>query len=209
MIKKKDYVWYAAYGSNINEDRFLCYIKGGKPKGGNKRNPGCSNKSLPLKSKKIVINHQLYFAKKSNTWDNGGVAFIKTKPSKQHKTLGKMYLITREQFEEIVTQENNNKAYKINFKKLLSRGSQVINKEAWYGNILHLGYHKNAPIFTFTNKEGFTKLINTPSEGYLGTIVNGIYAQHKLSKTKIANYIKTLKGVKGNISQKNIIKLLK
>jgi len=31
MVNKKTYVWYAGYGSNLNKQRFMCYIKGGTP----------------------------------------------------------------------------------------------------------------------------------------------------------------------------------
>ena len=32
----KKYLWYASYGSNLNLDRFMCYIVGGKPKNSTK-----------------------------------------------------------------------------------------------------------------------------------------------------------------------------
>src|SRR6266851_737509 len=33
--------WYAAYGSNLAEDRFLCYVRGGRPAGGKVNLLGC------------------------------------------------------------------------------------------------------------------------------------------------------------------------
>ncbi|MBL0236650.1 MAG: hypothetical protein IPQ02_08595 [Saprospiraceae bacterium] len=41
MINKLDYIWYASYGSNLLEERFQCYIKGGMPKGSTKTYLGC------------------------------------------------------------------------------------------------------------------------------------------------------------------------
>ena len=105
MTQIKKHIWYASYGSNLLEERFLCYIKGGKPSGSSKRHDGCFDKTLPQNNAKIYINHELYFARKSKSWDNGGVAFLSEKFESNHKTLGRMYLITPDQFTEVVKQE--------------------------------------------------------------------------------------------------------
>jgi len=47
MNTNQEYVWYVGYGSNLNKQRFLCYILGGTPKYGCKPNEGCINKTLP------------------------------------------------------------------------------------------------------------------------------------------------------------------
>lgn len=70
------YVWYASYGSNLNRDRFLCYIKGGKPKGSEKAEIGCEDKALPIKEATYIMHYPLYFAKSAVRWQNQGVAFI-------------------------------------------------------------------------------------------------------------------------------------
>jgi hypothetical protein len=99
-------VWYASYGSNLKRERFVCYIKGGTPKGSAKRNEGCRDKSEPAESRPISINGEIYFAGQSRPWGNGGVAFIREN-SEQGSTLGRKYLITEEQFNDVVMQENS------------------------------------------------------------------------------------------------------
>lgn len=105
---KKELVWYASYGSNLLRSRFMCYIRGGRPKSSSKGYRGCTDKSEPLKDKPVRIPHELYFSGRSSVWGGGGggVAFIKpTRASKGEFTLGRMYLITREQFTQVVRQE--------------------------------------------------------------------------------------------------------
>src|SRR3954449_2685541 len=79
--KIMDYVWYASYGSNINTDRFLCYIKGGKPEGSSKVETGCKDPSLPIASSTFTMNFPLYFAKEAAKWESKGVAFIGLTPA--------------------------------------------------------------------------------------------------------------------------------
>ncbi len=69
------YVWYAGYGSNLCEERFLCYIKGGKFRWGGRKSSGCDDKTLPEEKGRITIPFPLYFAERSRGWQGGGVAF--------------------------------------------------------------------------------------------------------------------------------------
>ena len=119
----KDLVWYASYGSNLKKSRFMCYIQGGNPEGTTKIYEGCNNKQPPRKDKSIIIPHELYFSKQSSTWENKGVAFITIKRNESSITYGRMYLITKQQFMEVVRQENgicpNDSSININFETYL------------------------------------------------------------------------------------------
>ena len=46
-MEDKNLVWYASFGSNINVDRFLCYIRGGKPALSNDTERGCRDTRSP------------------------------------------------------------------------------------------------------------------------------------------------------------------
>lgn len=72
----EEHIWYACYGSNINRERFLCYIDGKERSicGKLVKNKGCEDKSPPRENHPFVFNHDIYFAKTSNNW-GGGVAF--------------------------------------------------------------------------------------------------------------------------------------
>ena len=90
----------------------------------------------------------MYFAKKSESWDNGGV--IRTNFGSKIDTLGRMYLITKEQFIDVVKQETGDQAnLSIDFDKAIENGSLVFKERSWYGNIIYLGTQYNSPIFTF------------------------------------------------------------
>ena len=126
----KDLVWYASYGSNLSYSRFLCYINGGTPGGSSKRCEGCSDKTPPQDRRPITIPHELYFARESSSWGGKGVAFVKSQRDDNVKTFGRMYLITREQFTQIVRQENgrlpDDTRIIIDFEDTITQGQSMI-----------------------------------------------------------------------------------
>lgn len=208
MADTQDYIWYASYGSNILEERFLCYIRGGQPLGSVKNYHGCTDKSLPIGKEEIYINSELYFAKKSKSWDNGGVCFIEINFSPTSKTLGRMYLITKAQFIDIVRQETDNKGTLIiDFERAINDGSLVFNPGSWYGKIIYLGTQNNYPIFTFTNENNIQK-VNQPNEKYLKTIIRGIQETYDLSVAEITEYFVSKKGIEGNIAIGELTKII-
>ncbi|WP_442844597.1 hypothetical protein [Leeuwenhoekiella sp. H156] len=210
MSKEIKQVWYASYGSNILESRFHCYILGGQPKGSKKTYKGCTDKTLPQDKEEIYINSELYFAKKSKSWDSCGVGFINTEFNDKVQTLGRMYLITPEQYVEIVKQETNHRGeLLIDFEKARGKGSLIIKEKSWYGNLLFLGEQNGNPIFTFTNEKNLTEEINAPSEQYLLTIINGIKETYNLNEIEIREYFENLTGIKGHAIEKKIAELIK
>lgn len=193
-MKNKDYLWYASYGSNIAMERFLCYIKGGKPEGSQTNYSGCDDKSEPKEDKTIIIGRELYFAKKSKSWNGGGVCFLEAEPKKGAHTLGRMYLITRQQFIDVVKQEMDYEGeLEINFSKVAASGNLIIKPNSWYGNIIYLGEQEGFPIFTFTNESDLED-INPPDEAYLRTIIKGIKEIYSLSDFEIAKYFENKRG---------------
>jgi hypothetical protein len=63
-------VWYACYGSNLNYERFMCYIQGGLPPGRSERNNGCRCQSPPKDSRTISLKFGLYFAAQTDLESN-------------------------------------------------------------------------------------------------------------------------------------------
>ncbi len=182
-------VWYASYGSNLCMDRFLYYIQGGIPLGSSKLHHGCTDKSLPKKTKNIVINRQLYFAKEYSSWGRGGVAFIKNEVTDEVITLGRMYLITYKQFIEVVKQENDYTGeLVIDFQDAIDKGNSVFLNNAWYGNLVFLGEEQGHPIFTFTNEDDLNDEINPPAKEYLDTLKRGVKESYEMSDIEIQDY---------------------
>ena len=158
-------VWYASYGSNLKRKRFMCYIKGGTPEGSARKCDGCfRDRSDPIESRPISLNFELYFAGQSKTWGNGGVAFIRDS-SERGLTLGRMYLITDEQFNDVVMQGNDKtpdgSRFVPAFNQLVSQSQSNLSDKLWYGKLLNIGSEGGCPsskrsnerwrIFVFAN----------------------------------------------------------
>ncbi|WP_081210405.1 hypothetical protein [Salegentibacter sediminis] len=198
MAKEEQKVWYACYGSNLLEERFRCYISGGQPKGAHRIYPGCTNRTFPSKNKRIIINREMYFAKRSKTWSGGGAVFIKSKIDENIETLGRMYLITRQQFIDLVKQEIKFEGnFDIDLKKVIEQGFLDMKNNSWYGQIIYLGEEEYHPIFTFTNEEYLENEINAPNEHYLRIIIEGLKETYLMTDAAIENYFKTKEGIKG------------
>lgn len=204
----QDYLWYASYGSNLMEKRFHCYIEGGRPHGASRIYLGCSDKSLPLDNKPIKIDYPLYFAKKASIWNHGGVGFIGNKKDTSLPTLGRMYLITRSQFIDVIRQENSDASkMEIDFDMVIEKGGLVIRDKAWYGKLLYLGKDSDAPIFTFTHQKTISTKVR-PDENYLITLIQGLQESYALSDDAIIEYLIGKKGVNGHYSHDEIKQLI-
>ena len=188
-----DYVWYASYGSNLLESRFHCYISGGTPEGSSKEERGCTNAEYPQKVAPISLPYEMDFSEYSRRW-GGGVAFINTDKDTSIRTYGKKYLITSEQFKQIVQQENDNYEMDIDL-ELAQRVHTFSSNDSWYGNILYLGEAEGYPIFTFTDNRTISeKKITAPSLPYLKNIYNGLTDLYEDDKN-LVRYLYSKKGV--------------
>lgn len=208
MNEKQQYVWYASYGSNINADRFLCYIKGGQPEGSAQIEIGCKDPSFPVDESTFTIDLPLYFAKEAARWESQGVAFIGLNPDKENHTYSKKYLITGEQFLDVVKQENNGLNFEIDLHEVKQKGSKVFRRHSWYGNILYLGDENGFPIYTFTAPWDINEVEwKKPSPAYLKTIIKGLSKNY--SNEEIFAYFQSKPGIKDQYSGYELALLLK
>jgi|SRR5690625_94656 len=181
-------VWYFSYGSNILIDRFLCYIHGETPAGSTRAEVGCQDKTSPKETHIMSIPYSLYFSKERSKWGEGGVAFIDHKPVDNTATIGRMFLITEDQFKDVVAQENNETLIDIDLKKVIERGSAKVTN-GWYGRMMYLGEKEGAPIFTFTSNTPMSgQKIKIPAKPYIKTIANGLMKMN-MSKQDISDYL--------------------
>ena len=209
MCNNQLLVWYASYGSNLlYEDGFLGYIEGKVRRGCREPEKGCKDKTPPRTDKTIDIPFPLYFAERSSKWNNGGVAFISLSRDENNPTVGRMYLITEEQFIDVVKQENGNQEISIDFEEVKRKGSKVFRK-SWYGNIVYLGDDEGYPIFTFTHyKDIEDQAFNFPSDEYIQIIVAGLKETLNWTKEEIADYLIRKHGIRGTIDKKDLIRKL-
>ena len=200
-MSNQDYVWYAGYGSNLFKDRFHCYILGGTPPGADHSNQGCTNKTLPIQEEPHLVNHDLYFAKSSSKWQGGGMGFIRIESNPGTFAYCNMYLITKEQFCEVVQQENALTDHlSLDFDRIIKEGNYVFRNGSTYGNLLYVGNKNNHPIFTFTNEQNLIPA-RRPSEQYLKMITSGLLQTHNLNKESLVSYLINREGVKDSYSK--------
>ena len=203
-----DKVWYVCYGSNLSEERFSYYIKGGSYCG--RTYYGCRDKTPPENSKGMTIPYELYFAKKSGFWDNGGVAFISLAEDLANPTLGRGYLITWEQFLDVLAQENSknpgdDQVAVLYLKTLKNKKMTKIAGLGWYDLVVYLGEEEGYPKFTFTHSEKYD--LRPPAQKYLKVIGDGLKEVYNLSSIEIASYLLNKPGVFKHYKMAELIKL--
>lgn len=163
--KQNGYVWYACYGSNLLKERFLCYLQGGKCRYNGRTYKGCTDKTVPKSSKAIMIPFEMYYGNHSASWNNAGVSFLDS--SKAGQTLGRMHLITEEQFYEIHRQEGSG--------------------DNWYNQLIYLGKDTGFEIYTFTNKTRREEC--EPDENYLSVMRQGLTETYpEITKKELKSY---------------------
>lgn len=194
-------VWYAVYGSNLLQARFMCYVAGGTPPGSRRANEGCRDKTRPSKVESVVLAGELYFAHRSSRWGGGGIAFMRR--SKNSKTRGRMYLITYEQFNDVVLQENGKS---VNGTTILPPfgsvpdGKDIVLEHLLYGRLILIGEKDESPILTLTATDTDLK-VAAPSEDYLKTIILGLKeAYPKMGIPDILGYLLRADGVCGLVT---------
>lgn len=136
-----------------------------------------------------VVRHELYFAKNSRSWENGGVAFLANSSRADVVTYGRLYLITKQQLCDVAKQEaGSDEIIEINFHQAIDRGHIIFKQRpAWYGNAVFLGMSWRIPIFTLTNEVDLPECVS-PAGAYLRTISDGLVETHGLDKKQIAKY---------------------
>lgn len=235
-------VWYVCYGSNLLEERFLCYIRGGVIPGNIRSERGAKDTTLPVRSEKCTIDHELFFSTPVKKWFDSGVAYInprkaepekdqtynapcQTEPKREqtdsapcqteqereqtdltdpetvqitgnhNATLGRRYLITLDQFLDVVRQENALPAdceLSIDFDLLKSEGSQIVLPGRYYGRLLYLGDVEGYPMLSFTCIPDMEDMEMAPLFGpYYDVIAKGLKETFAMSDEEIAAYLKS------------------
>lgn len=192
---EKEFVWYMSYGSNLSRERFMCYIKGGIPKGSTTAERGCSDHSAPIRDEFVEIPYPLYFAGHSGRWD-AAPAFIGLEPVANEKTFGRMYLITKGQFMDVAAQENGLDELYIDLDKVKEQKKLCV-RGRMYEMMLHVGQKDGYEIFSFTSKKDIQEVqFSKPSIAYLAMILNGILTNPSFTKEKAIKYLYKKPGVR-------------
>ncbi len=199
FIMGRRLIWYASYGSNLSAERFACYLAGGRPSGATRTFVGARDTSPPLDVVALKIPYQLYFSGATRTW-GGSPAFIDTTPLDQAIGLARAYLISWDQFEDVVAQENGrpSRSIDIDDHNLVPGFSQQIGSGR-YENLLCIEHLHSLPIVTFTAPWSMSEVTpGCPSAAYLAMLITGLRDAHHLSDEELTSYLESAPGCSRN-----------
>ncbi|MDV2685990.1 hypothetical protein RYX56_16605 [Alkalihalophilus lindianensis] len=204
-VLKVTHVWYASYGSNMNPQRFYCYIQGGRPEGSTKTERGCRDKELPTSIKTLKLPYEAYFAHYSDRWGGAPVFIDPDRGEKQSNFV--CYLITMEQYLDVMAQENGLLEVESEMSRLVNDQTATLN--GLYGKMMNVGTVEGFPVFTFTNpKRPVVETEFPPSIPYLQTIMKGLKGQCDLNAKEIAEYLLHLEGVSPAYSYDELVQIV-
>lgn len=188
-------IWYAAYGSNLLEERFVAYLRGGEVPCSIQPQRGARNPADPIANRPFELSRALLFGRSSPRWNGGGVCFIGAADS--GRSLGRAWLLTTEQFEDVWAQENGEStASPFDFELFVSQGS-VRAERGWYRSVEHLGVLDGYPVATFTSAD--EPQLNAADEAYLLVVGRGLMETWGISAQAAASYLATSTGNKGHV----------
>ena len=198
-------LWYASYGSNLSRDRFLCYLRGGRPEGATRTYPGARDRSHPVADEPFMLPGQVFFGWHSPTWD-GGIAFYDSAAPGQ--SLGRAYLITEGQFADVAAQEmHRDPSQDLDLSTVLEERQHQVGPGRYES--LHLvGELGGQPVITFTSPDDAELPHNPPSEPYLAMVARGLRETHGHSDDALADYLLGCPGVSPHWSREEVCGLL-
>lgn len=164
-----DLVWYVSYGSNLSSARLRCYLAGGAPPGGRWQAPGARDATPPRADRRLDLDRALWFGGPSHTWD-GAPAYLDRE--RAGTTIARAWLVTREQFADVVAQENQREPGSLDVPdRLLVDGGVLLPGER-YGRLVGLDPVDGVPAATFTYVE--RPPARPPTPAYLAMLAQGL-----------------------------------
>jgi len=184
-------IWYVAYGSNLSRERFCHYLRGGRRDGVERDYPGCRDTSDELDSFGLLITGGVYFAGRSLGW-RGGMAFYD--PEALGEVAARAYLITAEQFVDVLAQETLRSPGMALDLTPAFRGDRYSNGVGGYPILVLVGCHRGVPLVTFTRDRRSASTLLAPTVLYLAAMATGLREAHGWSLTQIDRYLSALPG---------------
>lgn len=180
------HVWYAGYGSNLARERFLCYVRGGRPTGASRTCPGARDTTLPVDDRALTLPGEMFFAWDSPTW-GGGIAFYDATAA--GRTLARAYLLTDQQFADVAAQEMHRQPGEdLDLTTVLDQSRHDLGPGRYES--LHLvGELEGHPVLTFTTADPLGLQHNPPTQPYLEMIARGLSDTHGLGVDEITSYL--------------------
>jgi hypothetical protein len=199
-------VWYVAYGSNLYQERFSCYLAGGRPRGGARTYTGCRDTEPARDSRAVTLPGGIYFALTSLTW-GGGMAFYD--PELPGRAAARAYLLTRRQFCDVMAQEMRREVgADPDLSEVLRTGRQALGPGR-YETVVKVGERDGHPMLTFTSPDGAARAeLNAPTAPYLTMLGHGLREAHGWTAGRAAAYLSVRPGARGAWTVADITALL-
>jgi hypothetical protein len=204
-------IWYAAYGSNLLRERFMCYLQGGKPDGAARAYPGARDPRAPRAEIPLWLAGGVYFATRSAVWGGGRALYD---PGLPRRSAACAYLVTAGQFSDVVAQEMAREpGADLDLGPLLSgQAGQMKIGDGHYETLVSAGRRDGTPVITFTapwrfSSEARGPLI-APSAAYLTMLGRGLCESHGWNADAAGKYLAGLPGAKGKWGPGQIARLL-
>jgi hypothetical protein len=194
-------VWYASYGSNLWANRFRCYIEGGTPRGAADECRGARDKTPFRAERAFEIPYRLYFAGHSRTWD-GAPCFVDLVEEPATAARARAYLITWEQFEDVVAQENGRpttSAIELELDDLTPGRSHSLGPRR-YENLRCVDRFDQVPVVTITSPKTMAEAeLGAPAHEYLRTMIDGLRESHHMRDDALVAYLSAAPGCSGEL----------
>ena len=187
-----DLIWYAAYGTNLDRARLGCYLEGGTPPGGARATPGARDPRPPRDDRAIQLPGSVYFAWESTTW-GGGVAFLA--PSEPGTSPGRAYLLTHEQFSDVVAQEMHRPPGADLDLAVLGGNRSWAFGDGRYETLHVVDTIDEVPVVTFTAPATAPLDYRAPTAAYVRVMGRGIRASHGWTASRTAEHLLTCRGI--------------
>jgi hypothetical protein len=189
-------IWYVAYGSNLDRERFHHYLQGGAAPGARRVLTGARDTSPPADERAVTLPGTMFFAWESPTW-GGGISFVEVGGAENRTStdtdvvLGRAYLLTDEQFSDVATQEMHrepDQAAPLDLAHVLEHRRHTYGPGR-YETLHHLGDLEGHPMLTFTTADRDGLRLNEPRPAYLRLLARGLRETHGLSTDEFCDYL--------------------
>lgn len=187
-------VWYASYGANMAAHRLDRYLRGGRPPGGTRANPGCRDRTPPARRRAVWIGGGVYFALESPMWGGGLAVYDPDLPT---VTPARAHLVTVSQFSDIAAQEMYRQpGTDVDMGALLAAG-RLRSGPGRYELLVVLGALDGLPLVTLAAPWPMAAVRPVPpAAAYLRTIGAGLAEAHGWPAGRIAAHLAGLPGAR-------------
>jgi len=190
-----DFVWYAAYGSNMTWARFRHYLEGGTLAATGRAHHGARDSSHPRDTSAAWLPGRMYFATRTAYW--GGCRALYD-PDAAGMTAGRAWLITPAQLCDIMSQEMKREPGADYALPLVpGREHRLRAGDGHYETVTCAGQLRGRPVITFCAPWAMASVAPlAPAPAYRAMIAAGLHETFGWDVQRAGRYLDSLPGGK-------------